>query len=417
MKQIKVDQVTPNLAILPGEVNIGLYKDGRIEPVKKYKEVGNLVEVEISDEDYGKINAILGVEPESDEDVFERLRSVNIKECLKQKFVKSEKFATAVELAIKNEENLIVFGPGGYGKSDMIKHIMKTAGIDDKVFYMSCGEDTDESKLWGGIDIPAMKEGKLRYNVKDSFINYPIVVFEELLDAQVNAILALKDTLEAKEFRKGSQRQKIRTKIVIALTNKTPREVAELGAYAKALMERFRIELNHDWPTHSAIDYMDLFSKVDGDNWTEENHAREIANTVAYIMEIISEKKSPICPRIALTAFKVAKNTKSSSVEEICNVIKYVHEISECEPILEDVFREMKIKKQRALVRKIEDDLHHIDAPKSFSEKDIVEFVKQLKELKAELDKEEYLDEVFDSYRTVKRDIEKTITTAISKMM
>ena len=254
-----VDEVTSNMSVYEeNETAISIFRNGTIKECKNYKKVGNFKEIETTAEQDAVINEILGIDPTTDEEVFQKLKSIDIESVLKKKFTKSEKFAKALKIAIDNEENLIVFGPGGYGKSDMIREILTTAGIMDKSFIMSCGEDTDESKLYGGIDIPAMKEGKLRYNIKDSFINYPIVVFEELLDAQVNALLSLKDTLEAREFRKGSQRQKIRTKMVIALTNKSPEEVSQMGPYAEALMQRFRIELEHKWSSHTRQDYLEL---------------------------------------------------------------------------------------------------------------------------------------------------------------
>ena len=227
---------------------------------------------------------------------------------------------------------------------------------------MSCGEDTDESKLYGGIDIPAMKEGKLRYNIKDSFINYPIVVFEELLDAQVNALLSLKDTLEAREFRKGSQRQKIRTKMVIALTNKSPEEVSQMGPYAEALMQRFRIELEHKWSSHTRQDYLEL---LHGRFKPSTDKEKKIINAMSGILETISKKKECICPRIAIAATKVALSGGSSSIEDILNNISFVHGLAGMEDTYETMKRDMmineeqsKIQEAYAKIEDIEDDMH-----------------------------------------------------------
>lgn len=353
-----VDEVTSNMSVYEENgTAISIFRNGTIKECKGYKKVGNFKEIETTAEQDAVINEILGVDPTTDEEVFQKLKSINIESVLK-KFTKSEKFAKALKIAIDNEENIIVFGPGGYGKSDMIREILTTAGIMDKSFIMSCGEDTDESKLYGGIDIPAMKEGKLRYNIKDSFINYPIVVFEELLDAQVNALLSLKDTLEAREFRKGSQRQKIRTKMVIALTNKSPEEVSQMGPYAEALMQRFRIELEHKWSSHTKKDYSEL---LHGRFKPSTDKEKKIINTMSGILETISKKKECICPRIAITATKVALRAGSSSMEDILNNISFVHGLAGMEDTYETMKRDMVIGEELSKIQEAYDEISDIE--------------------------------------------------------
>lgn len=353
-----VDEVTSNMSVYEENgTAISIFRNGTIKECKGYKKVGNFKEIETTAEQDAVINEILGVDPTTDEEVFQKLKSINIESVLK-KFTKSEKFAKALKIAIDNEENIIVFGPGGYGKSDMIREVLTTAGIMDKSFIMSCGEDTDESKLYGGIDIPAMKEGKLRYNIKDSFINYPIVVFEELLDAQVNALLSLKDTLEAREFRKGSQRQKIRTKMVIALTNKSPEEVSQMGPYAEALMQRFRIELEHKWSSHTKKDYSEL---LHGRFKPSTDKEKKIINTMSGILETISKKKECICPRIAITATKVALRAGSSSMEDILNNISFVHGLAGMEDTYETMKRDMVIGEELSKIQEAYDEISDIE--------------------------------------------------------
>ena len=354
-----VDEVTPNMSVYEeNETAISIFRNGTIKECKNYKKVGNFKEIETTAEQDAVINEILGIDPTTDEEVFQKLKSIDIESVLKKKFTKSEKFAKALKIAIDNEENLIVFGPGGYGKSDMIREILTAAGIMNKSFIMSCGEDTDESKLYGGIDIPAMKEGKLRYNIKDSFINYPIVVFEELLDAQVNALLSLKDTLEAREFRKGSQRKKIRTKMVIALTNKSPEEVSQMGPYAEALMQRFRIELEHKWSSHTRQDYLEL---LDGRFNPRTDKEKKIINTMSGILETISKKKECICPRIAIAATKVALSAGSSSMEDILKNISFVHGLAGMEDTYKTMMRDMVINEELSKIQEAYDKIDNIE--------------------------------------------------------
>lgn len=391
-----VDEVTSNMSVYEeNETAISIFRNGTIKECKNYKKVGNFKEIETTAEQDAVINEILGVDTTTDEEVFQKLKSIDIESVLKKKFTKSEKFAKALKIAIDNEENLIVFGPGGYGKSDMIREILTTADIMNKSFIMSCGEDTDESKLYGGIDIPAMKEGKLRYNIKDSFINYPIVVFEELLDAQVNALLSLKDTLEAREFRKGSQRKKIRTKMVIALTNKSPEEVSQMGPYAEALMQRFRIELEHKWSSHTREDYLELLHRRFNPSTDKE---KKIINTMSGILETISKKKECICPRIAIAATKVALNAGSSSMEDILKNISFVHGLAGMEDTYETMKRNMLINEEQS---KIQEAYDKIDDIEDNDNMDKIEKISQLNKIIMTIRRTNVHDEVYNSKNDV----------------
>lgn len=391
-----VDEVTSNMSVYEENgTAISIFRNGTVKECKGYKKVGNFKEIETTAEQDAVINEILGVDPTTDEEVFQKLKSIDIESVLKKKFTKSEKFAKALKIAIDNEENLIVFGPGGYGKSDMIREILTTAGIMDKSFIMSCGEDTDESKLYGGIDIPAMKEGKLRYNIKDSFINYPIVVFEELLDAQVNALLSLKDTLEAREFRKGSQRQKIRTKMVIALTNKSPEEVSQMGPYAEALMQRFRIELEHKWGTHTRKDYSEL---LNGRFSPKTECDKKIINAMSGILETISKKKECICPRIAIAATKVALSGGSSIMEDILKNISFVHGLAGMEDTYETMKRDMVINEEQS---KIQEAYNKIDDIACNDDMDNIEKISQLNKIIMTIGKMNVHDESYNAKNNV----------------
>ena len=265
-----------------------------------------------------------------------------IKQKLDEDFVKTDEVAAILRLAIVGKKNALIYGPGGYGKSEMVKRAMdilvpknckhvhegsytKEVGEDGEavildedgnihecddecktsdVFVMSFGEDMSESKLWGGVDFEAWhNEKKLSYAPQYSFLNYKVVIFEEIFDAPASVLLALKDTLSARELRKGAQRFPMKTECIIGLTNKDPNEMADLDSNEshsyKALMERFPLRLVLNWETHTARDYKELFDK----RYPDEHE--EIKSQLASITETVVEKGEVISPRIALDALNV----------------------------------------------------------------------------------------------------------------
>jgi MoxR-like ATPase len=178
-------------------------------------------------------------------------------------FIYCEELARVIALAIESGKNLLLWGPAGHGKSEMIQQALLAIASEEDIYVQSFGEGMDEATIWGGLDFAALeKEKVLRYFPEQSFLAHDYAVFEELFDAPASVLLALKDTLTAKKLRKGSQAFAMRTRCVIALTNKDPSEVSQLGPAAHALIERFPLQLNVKWSSYTAADYVKLFEKV-----------------------------------------------------------------------------------------------------------------------------------------------------------
>lgn len=178
-------------------------------------------------------------------------------------FVFVEEMSRILALAFTAKKNVIVFGPGGHGKSEMVKAVVEGLGLADETFYQFFGEGMDEARLFGGLNFRKLEEDKvLEYFPEKSFLNSRVAVFEELFDAPASVLLALKDVLTARELRNGAQRFKMRTEIIICLTNKEPSEISDLGPAAHALIERFPLQLNLKWKDYSAASYLSMFEKV-----------------------------------------------------------------------------------------------------------------------------------------------------------
>jgi MoxR-like ATPase len=178
-------------------------------------------------------------------------------------FVFVEEVARILALALSGRKNVIIFGPAGHAKSEMAKAVVDGLGYSDEAFYQFFGEGMDESRLFGGLNFRKLDEEKvLEYFPERSFLNYRIAIFEELFDAPASVLLALKDVLTARELRNGSQRFKMRTEVILVLTNKEPSEISDLGPAAHALIERFPLQLNLKWKDYSARSYLAMFEKV-----------------------------------------------------------------------------------------------------------------------------------------------------------
>lgn len=216
-------------------------------------------------------------------------------------------FNAASELAWawNSGENVILFGPGGYGKSDaatlFAEHLSEKGIITTDPYVMAFGQGMTEEKLLGGINIKKFQnEGEIEYLLKNAFVSHEVVIFEELWDAFPAVLLILKDILQSKCVRMGNQVMPIKTKMVIACTNRSREEVVSDDS-TEALMQRFFYEQEVVWSSWETSDYLGAFKAATG---LEEN---PLMQSVATCCAESSKGEYKISPRTAGKALKSAQ--------------------------------------------------------------------------------------------------------------
>lgn len=207
-----------------------------------------------------------------------------------ERFVFMDDVKNILEVATAVGKNVILYGPGGYGKSEYALAFLQERSIEPYVITMGTGMTTD--RLFGGLNLPVFNEtGKVEYLVENSFMNSEYVIFEELFDAPDFILEQLKDILSSGVFRNGTQVFPIKTEVIICCTNKTREEFAKNNSL-KALMERFPLELKVVWKDHNRITYERLFKQRLGFS----------DPMLTYILEQYAIGGATISPRIAIDA-------------------------------------------------------------------------------------------------------------------
>ena len=211
------------------------------------------------------------------------------------KFVFMDKTVNILNVGYSTCKNVILYGPGGHGKSEITLDFLKAKGITPFIQTMGTGMTTD--RLFGGLDIPTFETtGKIEYLVENSFMNHEYVIFEELFDAPDFILEQLKDILSSGVFRNGTQIFPINTKFIICCTNRTRDEFSK-NMSLKALMERFPLELNVIWDNYTEISYNKLLeSKFGVDN---------VDPVIPYLLQEYAKNNITISPRVAVTAYQV----------------------------------------------------------------------------------------------------------------
>ncbi len=248
-----------------------------------------------------------------------------------EKFIQQKlyKFNAARELAWawNSGENIILFGPGGYGKSDaaeMFNEYLYGEGLvqNESPYVMAFGQGMTEERLLGGLDIKKFKDqGEICYHLQNAFVSHEVVIFEELWDAFPAVLLILKDILQSRCVRMGNQTMPIKTRLVIACTNRSRDEVVS-DASTEALMQRFLFEKEVAWGSWEKSDYVGAFACATG------QASDHLAELVAEACAEASRGEQKISPR---TAGKALKSARANGLESLRGMFGFDQAI---EPIM-----------------------------------------------------------------------------------
>ena len=258
-----------------------------------------------------------------------------------QKFVFMDKTINILNVGLSTNKNVVLYGPGGHGKSEITLDFLKSRGINPYIITMGTGMTTD--RLFGGLDIPTFeKTGKIEYLVDNSFMNHEYVIFEELFDAPDFILEQLKDILSSGTFRNGTQIYDIKTKFIVCCTNRTRDEFSK-NMSLKALMERFPLELNVIWDNYTEITYNKLLESKFG----EDN----VDPVIPYLLQEYAKNGVTISPRVAVTAYQVYDQCGPESLGFIAEFAKKPSLIAEAIKKFESTlkFRELSTNLQESL--------------------------------------------------------------------
>jgi hypothetical protein len=298
-----------------------------------------------------------------------------INDILKEKFIYTEAIADILAAAIYGNQNVILYGPGGHGKSEMVEEVLEKLGLwsredqtKSETLVQSFGEGLDEAALWGGIDFKKLNsttDPDMVFNVENSFLNYPVAVFEELFDAPAFCLLPLKHTLQAGFLAKNGRSYKMKTELIIACTNRNPDEIAEMGETYRALLERFVLRQEVAWAEYKQDNYVELISKH-----PHLKIAPQDLRVLAGIMEECQDSGHTISPRTAMKAVDVLIGHARSHGNQVVTIHDFV--------ALRHVtgFQQMAIKFQESLASKSAEEAAavHMQAAQSIMHQLIAKF-------------------------------------------
>lgn len=171
-------------------------------------------------------------------------------------FFEMDSIVEALYVALTSGLNIILYGPGGFGKTQVVKKFLQVSGLNSSTIVGY--EDMEVDGLLGVVDIKKLTEEasyEIRFE-KSAFANPGILILEEFLDARPSTAAALKDILTEGGYRRGSSFVESLISSVIICTNKDPVEMAGTLSTAAFYQERFPIVVNVSWKEFDTQTYL-----------------------------------------------------------------------------------------------------------------------------------------------------------------
>lgn len=171
-------------------------------------------------------------------------------------FFEMDSVVEALYVALTSGLNIILYGPGGFGKTQVVKKFLEVSGLNYSTVVGY--EDMEVDGLLGVVNIKKLTE-EASYEIcfeNSVFRNPGILILEEFLDARPSTAAALKDILTEGGYRRGASLVESLISSVIICTNKSPDEMSGTTSSAAFYRERFPIVVNVAWDTFDTQTYL-----------------------------------------------------------------------------------------------------------------------------------------------------------------
>lgn len=184
-------------------------------------------------------------------------------------FFEMEPVVEALYVALTSGFNIILYGPGGFGKTQVVKKFIEVSGLNSSTVVGY--EDMEVDGLLGVVDIKKLTE-EAKYEIKfenSVFANPGILLLEEFLDARPSTAAALKDILTEGGYRRGSLFIESLISSVIICTNKSPDEMSKTTSSAAFYRERFPIVIEVAWKEFDTQTYLKYLQHIKPEQYSE----------------------------------------------------------------------------------------------------------------------------------------------------
>src|SRR5207249_9662122 len=150
-------------------------------------------------------------------------------------FVQKQEIIDLMTVAAIAQEPLLLVGPPGTAKSDLVLKFKDALGISQEDYFeYMLTRFTEPSEIIGAIDIKELRDGKYIRRVEGKLPTAKLVFLDEIFKSNSAILNILLTIINEKKFYQDGMPTPVRLRVLFAATNEIP-EQAELAA----LKDRF----------------------------------------------------------------------------------------------------------------------------------------------------------------------------------
>src|ERR687897_249941 len=168
-----------------------------------------------------------------------RKRIPRLRTSLGRFFVNKQEIIDLMCVAAVAQEPLLLVGPPGTAKSDLVLKFKDALGIaDDDYFEYMLTRFTEPSEIIGPIDIGQLREGRYIRREQGKLPTAKLAFLDEIFKSNSAILSILLTIINEKKFYQDGVPQPVRLRVLFAATNEVP-EQGELAA----LKDRFVLKI------------------------------------------------------------------------------------------------------------------------------------------------------------------------------
>ncbi len=157
---------------------------------------------------------------------------------MKAIFPSRDSLITQAVYSLLTREHVMIFGPHGTGKSDLINTLFGVF-TDADLFSISLNKFMTESSVIGLPNPKEMREtGRILYPL-EGILTADFVELDEFLDANPALLRVLLGVLNERIFKRGRQIERVRLRTAVASTNRDPEQEVKNNKELAAVVDRF----------------------------------------------------------------------------------------------------------------------------------------------------------------------------------
>ena len=244
------------------------------------------------------------------ETIHNKITKVNLESLQKEiakKFYGVDNVVAILYYAILTNTNVILYGPGGFGKTEIVKEFLKQTKLQNSTLVGY--EDMDVEALLGLPNMTKMLEESVYETSFDRsvFKNPGVLVLEEFLDVNPRTATALKDILTSGGLRQGTTIMESLVSSVIICSNKAPEELNFDDSSAAFYLERFPLTLKVFPETLDSKYYLNIISTLIKEPISTFKAEYSILAEIAYRTSV---KRNIVSPRTIKYAINLLQATE-----------------------------------------------------------------------------------------------------------